>query len=364
VNPGRRWTAARLGTEGRAVLAGSRRLLRGRDLALIAAGLTFYAGIAVVPLLLVAVRLTALVTSPAEVRTLVGRLTELLPAELGAPGAVERLAAAGVRLDLLGFVLALVPLSFYGEGLRRALLRFSQQRDRDTLTGWRGRLLTLPLVVLTPVLLYPLLLAARFMADLALEDGLGPAVGRFFVGYYAVLFVLTVPLAWGFGVVAAGRHRRRAVASGALFTAACLSGFLQGFVIFLALPLDLGAPFGGLVAVGAVVAVGLWMFLLHLVLLAGWLLTQSLDERLGRRQWGDYAGGQPGTVGQAGAVGGSGAGTGSGTGAGAGTGSGAGGGSGAGASGSGGGSGAGASGSGSGRGRGAGAAGGSGAGST
>ena len=283
MSPARKWTAARLGAEGRGLLGGARRLLLGRDLALIAAGLTFYAGIAVVPLLLVAVRLTALVTSPAEVRTLVGRLVELLPAELGAPGAVERLAAAGVRLDLLGFVLALLPLSFYGEGLRRALLRFSQHRDRDTLTGWRGRLLTLPLVVVTPVLLYPLLLAARFMADLALEDGVGPAVGRFLVGYYSVLFVLTVPIAWGFGVVAAGQHRRRAVASGALFTAACLSGFLQGFVIFLALPLDLGAPFGGLVAVGAVVAVGLWMFLLHLVLLAGWLLTQSLDELLERR---------------------------------------------------------------------------------
>jgi membrane protein len=30
------------------------------------------------------------------------------------------------------------------------------------------------------------------------------------------------------------------------------------------------------------VAVGLWLFLLHLVLLVCWLLTQSLDERLAR----------------------------------------------------------------------------------
>ena len=51
------------------LLGSTRRQLRGRDLALIAAGLTFYAGIAVVPLLLVAVRLTALVTSPEEVGT-------------------------------------------------------------------------------------------------------------------------------------------------------------------------------------------------------------------------------------------------------------------------------------------------------
>jgi membrane protein len=32
--------------------------------------------------------------------------------------------------------------------------------------------------------------------------------------------------------------------------------------------------------VGAVVAISLWLFLLHLVVIAGWLLTQSLDDRL------------------------------------------------------------------------------------
>jgi len=102
------------------------------------------------------------------------------------------------------------------------------------------------------------------------------------VGYYSVLFALTVPLFWGFGVVAAGRLRWAALVSGVLFTAACLSGFLQGFVIFLALPLALGAPFGGLTAVGAVVAINLWLFLLHLVVIGGWLLTQALDDRLRR----------------------------------------------------------------------------------
>ena len=53
-------------------------------------------------------------------------------------------------------------------------------------------------------------------------------------------------------------------------------------MLFLALPLDLGAPFGGLTVVGGVVAVGFWLFLLHFVLLAGWLATQALDERVRR----------------------------------------------------------------------------------
>ena len=261
--------------------AGVRRRLEGRDLALISAGLTFYAGIAVVPLLVLAFGLTARLTSPDRVTELGGRLAELLPAELGAPDAVARLVEAGVGLGMLDGLLALLPMTFYGEGLRRALLRFS--RRREGMTGWRGRLAALPVLVVAPVLLYPLLLTVPVMADLARDGGVLATAGRVAVGFYGVLAALTLPLAWGFRVVGGGRVRGVALGVGAAFTAACLSGFLQGFVLFLALPLDLGAPFGGLPVIGGVVAVGLWLFLLHLVVLVGWLLTQSLDELLARR---------------------------------------------------------------------------------
>ncbi|MPQ98813.1 ribonuclease BN [Modestobacter sp. I12A-02628] len=270
------WRGVRV--EVRGLLDGVRRRLVGRDLALIGAGLTFYAGIAVVPLLAVAFALTARVTSTDQVRALTDRLAGVLPDDIGAPDALTRLAQAGVELDWLRIVLALFPMSFYGEGLRRALLRFTDHRD--TLTGWRGRLLILPLVLLTPFLLYPLLLVGGQLADLAGGEGFAYGLAGVAVGYYSVLAALTLPLVWGFRVVAPERLRWRAVVPGALFTAACLSGFLQGFVLFLDLPLDIGAPFGGLTVVGGVVAVGLWLFLLHLVVIAGWLTTQALHDRL------------------------------------------------------------------------------------
>ena len=266
----------------REVAVGVRRRLEGRDLALIAAGLTFYAGIAVVPLLVLAFALTARLSSRERVSGLADRLAELLPAELGAPDAVSRLVDAGIGLSPVGGLLALLPMTFYGEGLRRALLRFSSRRG-EGLIGWKGRLAALPVLLLAPLLLYPLLLTVPVMADLAEDGGLGPTVGRVAIGFYAVLTALTVPLAWGFRVIGGGRVRWWALAVGALFTAACLSGFLQGFVLFLALPLDLGAPFGGLDVVGGVVALGLWLFLLHLVVICGWLATQSLDDLCERR---------------------------------------------------------------------------------
>jgi membrane protein len=225
--------------------------------------------------------LAARLTSPERVQALSDRLGDLLPSQLGAPAAVARLVEAGIGLTPLEGLLALLPMSLYGEGLRRALLRFSGRREGRT--GWRGRVAALPVLLVAPLLLHALLLTVPVMADLAETGGTGATIGRIAIGFYGVLAALALPLAWGFRVVGSGRVRWTALTVGALFTAACLSGFLQGFVLFLSLPLDLGAPFGGLTVVGGVVAVGFWLFLLHLVVLGGWLLTQAFDELLARR---------------------------------------------------------------------------------
>ncbi len=280
MNDGPTWHA-RWRSEARFLMRSVRRGLRGRDLSLIAAGLTFYAGISVVPLLLLALALTSLLTSPETVRGYLDTLGRVLPDELGAPDALARLSEAGTTMTLLGAVLALLPMTFYGEGLRRALLRFTD--ERDSYTGWRGRLAVVPLLLVTPVLVYPLLLVVPVLADLQAHAGFGARVAEVAVGFYTVLFALVGPLVWGFRFVAAGMLRWGAVLIGAFFTAASLAGFLQGFVLFLGLPLSIGAPFGGMEAVGGVVALGLWLFLLHLVVIVGWLLTQALDERLALR---------------------------------------------------------------------------------
>src|SRR4051812_18218018 len=60
----RAWSLTRLRAESAGLLRSVRSRLSGRDLSLIAAGLTFYAGLAVVPLLVVTFALTAWLTSP------------------------------------------------------------------------------------------------------------------------------------------------------------------------------------------------------------------------------------------------------------------------------------------------------------
>lgn len=75
-------------------------------------------------------------------------------------------------------------------------------------------------------------------------------------------------------------------AVGAVTTASFMAGFLQGFALFLSLPIDVGLPYAGLDVIGGVVAVGLWLWLwiLHMVVIAGWAVTRSLNTVVdGRR---------------------------------------------------------------------------------
>lgn len=95
----------------RPLIAGVRADARDHDVLLVAAGATFYFAVSVVPLILVAMRLASVV---------------------------------GSRLPWINVALSALPASLYGEGLRRALGRFSPKgRPQRDAPPWRARLLVL-----------------------------------------------------------------------------------------------------------------------------------------------------------------------------------------------------------------------------
>jgi membrane protein len=254
------------------------RSLRGHDLALYAAGVTFFAGIALVPTVLLAVWLTGRLVGPDRVAELGRSLADALPDALGAPQVAEATVAAGLRLPLLGVLAALFPASFYGEGLRRAFVSLTDADD--TLIGWRGRLLVLPLFAAAPVLLLAVLLVTPTLARLFGAGGASVLLG-IVLAFLTDWVVLSLALAWVYRVVGPTRPSWLAATWGAAATGSFLAGFVQGFVLFLAIPLDLGLPFGGFTVVGGAVAVGLWLYLLHIIVLVGYGLTHRIDERGG-----------------------------------------------------------------------------------
>lgn len=254
------------------------RLLKGHDLALYAAGVTFYAGIALVPTVLVAVWLTARLVGADRVAELGRSLADALPDQLGAPRVAEATIAAGLRLPVLVAIAVLLPASFYGEGLRRAFVSLTDAKD--TLIGWRGRVLVLPLFAAAPVLLLAVLLVTPTVARLFGEGGASVLLG-IVLAFLTDWVVLSLTLTWVYRVVSPVRPGWLASLWGGAVTGSFIAGFVQGFVLFLAIPVDLGLPFGGFTPIGGTVAVGLWLFLLHVLVLIGYALTHRIEDRDG-----------------------------------------------------------------------------------
>lgn len=252
--------------------------VRGRDMSMVAAGLTYYAALAIVPWFLLAIWLTTFMTSEAQVAEHLRRLGTLIPDDMGALGPYGSLVHAGLALGPWGALVAVFPASFYGEGVRRACAQLVP--GVEMFIGWRGRLLLVPLVLILPLLLQPTLLVSDVLAHLHDQGGIGPLLARIVLGFTAVWLGVSLVLVWVFRFVAPGRPRWPSAIIGALATGSFLSGFLQGFTLFLSVPVDLGVPFGGLNVIGGIVAVGLWLYILHLVFLMGWAFVIALDKRI------------------------------------------------------------------------------------
>ncbi|WP_285682878.1 YihY/virulence factor BrkB family protein [Actinoplanes sp. NBRC 103695] len=256
------------------------RPLRGRDVSLHAAAVTFFAGVAVVPACLLAIWVTGLVTGADRVRRLTGHTIAALPDAIGAPRALSALIEAGLHLTPWLALVSLLPATLYGEGLRRA---FVSIREKDeSLIGWRGRILWLPLLAAAPALLLAAFIALPVTSGLWVRGG-WYAVGGVVLSFLACWLVLTPVVIWVYRYLAPGRPEWLATVLVGSFTAANLSGFLHGFVLFCSLPLDLGVPFGGFTEIGGMVAVGLWLYLFHIIVLVGYGATISASAFQKRR---------------------------------------------------------------------------------
>ena len=252
----------------------------GRDLSLWAAGATFFGIVGIVPLAMLSLRLAAVLVGPDEIAANVEALLAGVSSAHGTPTAVRTLTGTALALSWLQAAALLLPAGLYGEGLRRAFLQMSP-REANALTGWRGRLGVLPAAAVTPLLLAALLASAPTVAPLYVAGG-GQLLLGVVIGFHVLWVLVSVTTLLAFALVAPDRVGLRALLVGAFSTGAVLAGFLLGFVLFLAIPLDWSLPFGGLPVVGALAALSLWLYLLHVLVLLGYRFTLVLDARATR----------------------------------------------------------------------------------
>ncbi len=251
---------------------------RGHDMALIAAGVTFYAAVGLVPLWLLSLFLAGQLMGPDMVQDLAAGLTGLLPDELGAREAARFLSSAGTSMSPLAALAALVPASLYGEGLVRAFDRFSDRPSRRR--SARGRIGSLVVVALSPILLLGGLSAAQALTQVLGDSTLDRVLGVYFA--FLVGWVTISPvLAFAYRGLTLERPGRRALLWGAAGTGSFLSGTCLGFLLFLSLGIDLGGAYGGATHLATAAACVGWLFVLHVIVLVGYVTTLVLEDRAG-----------------------------------------------------------------------------------
>jgi len=264
---------------GREILRGLGRSHPDSDLALWAAGVTFFGVIGIVPLVLVSLRLAAALVGADAVTRGVADAVAGIPQGHGTPEALRTLTATALAMTPLQTAIVLFPASLYGEGLRRAFLQLSTEVP-DKFTGWRGRLALLPVLAIAPVLVLALLAAGPLVSPLYLAGGSQLVLG-IVIAFHVTFVLLWIALLLVYRIVGADRIGLRALLAGSFASAAFIAGFLQGFLLFLAIPVDWSLPFGGLPVFGAVAALSLWLYLIHVLVLVGYRLTLTLDNRDG-----------------------------------------------------------------------------------
>jgi membrane protein len=252
--------------------------VRRHDLVFYAAGLTFYAAIAVVPLLLVAWFVSSRVLGEEVVRTLTLALAEYAPTSLGLQEGVRSLGEAGPRLGVAAFAAALIPATSYGDGLVRAMDRIAE-RDRRA-KGLRGRLLALVFVAALP----PVVMA-ELGAVAVLPDALG-FTGRFNLVSVAVAFVvgwLSASLLVGvlYRAFSPRPIQAGALALGATLTGSFLAGMSLTWLFLLRFGVDVGFAFGNSDLLGTLVVAAVYLYLVQVVLLSGYVLSLVLARKVG-----------------------------------------------------------------------------------
>ncbi|MET0453838.1 MAG: YihY/virulence factor BrkB family protein [Mycobacterium sp.] len=259
----------------RQMASGARTTFPGSDLALWAAGATYFGAIGLVPLALASLWVVGRVVGHDTVTASMEEAIGGLPAGHGTPEALRTLTSVALAMSWWQALVVLFPASLYGEGLRRAFVQMSSAPD--TLTGWRGRAGLLGVALVAPFLVLAVLASAPYVGPLYAGVGWSLVWGVV-VAFHVVWITVSTALLGVFSLIGPGRLGWRALLVGAFSTGAIVAGFLQGFVLFLAIPVSWSAPFGGLPIIGAVSALALWLYVLHILVLCGFRVTVVLDE--------------------------------------------------------------------------------------
>ena len=249
--------------------------LRSEDVFLLAAGLSFYALVSVVPFAILVLWLVSLITGKARVHEVADQLAGHLPANLGVENALQRVADLGVRLGLGALAALLWPATAYGAGLRRSFARLAKGETVDV-ENLRGRALALGLIGIVPALSLAGLVAAYLGTAIVGEGGAAQVVGwglALTFGFGAstigvgVIYRLFTPLLLGWW----------SIVRGAVAAAAAISVVSLIYVVFLNSGVDFQRRYATS-GLAAVVLLAFWLFMTNALILVGFQIAHECER--------------------------------------------------------------------------------------
>lgn len=262
----------------------TRQRAAGHDLALVAAGLALYAGIAVVPLLLLGLYGAGLVVGVDQVSDIVRRLSEFAPKSIDGPALVRLLGDVGPRLGVPSLIASIVTATTYGEGLLRAVdMLEGSQRDNRTVAG---RIRALPYLGVFPLVTVLGLVTLATLPGALGGGTLGQLIGvylTFWIGWLSASVLLIVL----YRLFAGRALHWIAIAGGALTAGSFLAGMSLGWVFALRAGVSVGRAYGGSEPLGRVILFAVYLLLVQMVVLLGYLLVLSINDHMNRTSHAD-----------------------------------------------------------------------------
>lgn len=253
----------------------TRRRLADHDLMLLAAGLTFYAGIAIVPLLLVAVFLVGAVLGHSQVRDLAHQLADLAPDGLGFSARLVELVQAAAALSPLTLAAALIPATTYGEGLLRAFDRLAGVRTSGK--GLRGRVRTIALLGTLPLLVLGALTVVTLLPNV-LDAEAGMSVLGGYLTFWAAWIGATALLAVTYRAFSPVPLETSGLLWASVGTGSFLAGMSLGWAVVLEAGVQVGRAYGGSEELGAAALFAVYLFLVQLTCLIGYAWALALSH--------------------------------------------------------------------------------------
>jgi membrane protein len=260
-----------------ALVRGTARRAQRSDLTLVAAAMTFYALIGVVPLLVIGVRITASVVGSASVLHTSDALARFLPGSFGVDDGVRALARDAIGLHWWATAVLILPVSLYSEGIVRSLERFSvvpEQRSRVL----RGRLLTGPLLLVAVLAGVIVTTWARPLLHNPFGVGTGSRLLGIFVAFCIGWAGATAVLSLLYRAFATTPISPWALLIAAAAAGSWLAGQSLGYVLVLRIVSGGDAAYGGSRLIAATAAIAFLVYLNHVVFLLGYALALTLHE--------------------------------------------------------------------------------------